>query len=114
MLTAIMLASMAFAQDTVTAGEVPKLNAQLFRPTIDGRHTLWTDDASVDPNAYTSARFLLEYVNDPLVYSYSDGTTDGGRARSISARRALYSDTFRRRNPAISSVFALIPAGVSM
>ncbi|MCB9743356.1 MAG: OmpA family protein [Alphaproteobacteria bacterium] len=74
MLFTLMLASVAMAQDTVSAGEVPELNAQLFRPTIDGRHTLWTDDAYVEPNAYTSGRVLLQYVNDPMVYEFSDGT----------------------------------------
>ena len=52
---ALALSSAALAQDTV-GGEVPALNSQLFRPSIDAENTLWTDDSVVDSSALGSAR----------------------------------------------------------
>ncbi len=49
-----------------------EFNAQIFRPTIDGQATLWTDDAQRAQNGAFSGRFLLSYANDPFVYVSDD------------------------------------------
>src|SRR5262245_18438104 len=58
----------------VTTGDVPELNAQLFRPCIDAAGLLWADDAGKREEGF-SGRLLLQYVDDPLVYVDSQGTT---------------------------------------
>ncbi len=70
-----VLAGLAQAQDDdVSAGDAPEINAQLFRPSIDSRHTLWTDESVSGATRDTSFRAALHYVNDPLVYTYADDT----------------------------------------
>ncbi|MCB9764305.1 MAG: OmpA family protein [Alphaproteobacteria bacterium] len=71
MITAILLSGVALAQDVSTNGEVPTLNAQLFRPSIDSFSNLWVDDATRAPNKYTTARAMFNYSNDLLVYTNS-------------------------------------------
>ncbi|MFT5686131.1 MAG: outer membrane protein OmpA-like peptidoglycan-associated protein [Myxococcota bacterium] len=67
MLTSLLLTSLASAQQ-VTDGDVPALNSQLFQPTIDGNRSLWLNDSAVgDPGSW-STRFLLQWLNDPLLY----------------------------------------------
>ena len=79
-LTCILLllgaADHAHAQDLGETDPVvsPALNAQNYRPPVDSRQTLWTDDASLGPNGYFQGRFFLHYANDPLVYHYEDGS----------------------------------------
>lgn len=77
MLSILFLSGLVHAQDSTTepvsGGEIPELNAQLFRPTIDSPYLLWTDESLKMPNRYTSARFLLDYANDPLVYTPNGG-----------------------------------------
>ena len=51
----------------VSGGELPTLNAQTFRPSIDGDRLLWADDAA-RREATGVGRLLLQYVDDPLVY----------------------------------------------
>lgn len=47
--------------------DVPELNTQLFRPTVDGPRTLWVDDSHV-PDGWTwGTRLLLDYVHAPFV-----------------------------------------------
>jgi hypothetical protein len=66
----------ASAQDQVVgAAQAPDFNAQIFRPTIDGRRTLWTDDATRGGHNQGTARLLFHYTDSPLVYEYDDGTT---------------------------------------
>ena len=52
----------------VTNGEIPEINAQTFRPTIDGDGLLWVDDAGRRRGSLAGGRLLLQYVDDPLVY----------------------------------------------
>lgn len=69
MLLLLLTAAPALAQST------PELNAQLFRPSIDGQTTLWADDATFFPELRPSARLLLNYASDPLVFESADGET---------------------------------------
>lgn len=64
-----MLAWMALApaMAQVVGGEVPEINAQTFRPSIDGAGLLWADDAG-RRRGPAQGRVLLQYVDDPLVY----------------------------------------------
>ncbi len=72
-MVSLWLATTAFGQ-AVTDGEIPSLNAQRFRPTIDGERTLWVDDArDAWRDNEVTARLLLSYTDEPLVY-----TNDGG------------------------------------
>lgn len=64
------------ATGTVLAQTAPDLNAQIFRPTIDGQRTLWADDATFYKSVRPSARFLFQYVNDPLVYRFDDASDE--------------------------------------
>lgn len=69
----LLLTALAPAQE-YTQAEVPDgLNAQLFRPSIDSERTLWTNDTLRAPNASSSARALLSYTSDPMVYVRGDG-----------------------------------------
>ncbi len=70
----LLLSTPSLAQEVVADGATPQLNAQLFRPSIDGRQTFWLNDAAVGESGDLTSRFLLQWVNDPLVYSTSDGT----------------------------------------
>ncbi|MEN0064941.1 MAG: OmpA family protein [Myxococcota bacterium] len=65
--------SLAMAQP-VTDGAVPTLNAQRFRPTLDGRSTLWTDDARPSRGQTVQLRSLLHYADEPLAYTAIDGS----------------------------------------
>jgi len=65
-----LLAPFAAAQSV--NGEIPSINAQNFRPSIDSTRTLWVDDASVQDRTYMG-RLLFHYVANPLVYEYDDG-----------------------------------------
>lgn len=81
-LVQLILTTSAFAQTTGTntgtntnpAGQVfnngtmPELNAQNFRPTIDGKRTLWSDDASRGKHNSPFARLLFHYTANPLIY----------------------------------------------
>ncbi len=72
MLSLMLAASAALAQ---TSPSSPDLNAQIFRPSIDGQRTLLVDDATVSRRFRPSARLLFQYVNDPLVYVVDDQQT---------------------------------------
>lgn len=73
MIAALALTSAATAQVT-TNGDLPDLNAQTFRPTIDGARTLVVDDATM-PETGGSFRVLLSYHDDLLVYTPDGGDT---------------------------------------
>jgi outer membrane protein OmpA-like peptidoglycan-associated protein len=65
--------SLAHAQDA-TAVPTPELDSQLYRMPIDAEATLWTNDAGTAPTNHFMGRFALNYMKDPLVYRYADGT----------------------------------------
>jgi OmpA-OmpF porin, OOP family len=75
-MTLLGAASIAFGQ-TTSGGDLPDLNAQHFRPTVDGQRTLWTDDAGRGLDRQVSGRLVLGYADDPLVYQLEDGTQLG-------------------------------------
>jgi outer membrane protein OmpA-like peptidoglycan-associated protein len=68
----LLLLSSVFAQN-VTDAAVPVMNAQLFRPSIDSKSTLWTDQTLAAGDRYTMARAIVHYANDPLVYVAKNG-----------------------------------------
>lgn len=71
----LLLSAPSGAQEIVTGGAVPDgLNGQVFRPSIDSERTLWTNDTLLAPDAYSMGRFMLSYVNDPLIYIDGAGT----------------------------------------
>lgn len=79
MLTSLMLMGVAYAQvasGTVTGGDVPELNAQAFRPSIDSRPYFWITDTALLKEGAPSFRGTLSYTKDPLVYYSSDETVD--------------------------------------
>jgi len=64
------------ATSAVMAQSAPNMNAQLMRPSVDGAHTLWTDDATFARRLLPQARLLFQYVNDPLVFQPADASAD--------------------------------------
>jgi outer membrane protein OmpA-like peptidoglycan-associated protein len=68
----LLLLATAGAQEATDIG-LPELNAQLWRPPVDGTHTLWTLDAGVAPEKHFQARALASYAMDPLVVIFEDG-----------------------------------------
>ncbi len=74
MLLLTILSAAAIAQDHPDI-EMPDLNAQAFRPTIDGRSTLWTDDASLARAGTYSLRLAMNWAHNPLVVRWSDDST---------------------------------------
>lgn len=51
----------------------PDANGQLFRPSIDATHTLWTTDTGRAPNGYVLARGMVHYANRPVTFVGDDG-----------------------------------------
>src|SRR5262245_15365878 len=70
-----VLCATAFGQ--ATGGEVPDLNAQTLRPSIDGDRLLWADDAGKRESGTFTGRLLVHYTDDPLVYVDDQGTSTG-------------------------------------
>jgi len=68
-----MLVLISFAMAQVTGGAPPSTSAQLFRPSIDGTHTLWADDTARADNGSLVARGVLQYVRNPLLWESGDG-----------------------------------------
>jgi outer membrane protein OmpA-like peptidoglycan-associated protein len=64
----LALAGPAYAQST----EV-ELNAQHFRPSVDGDHAIWTDPSAALPSGTGTARLLFSYTNRPFVYLPAGG-----------------------------------------
>ncbi|TVQ93500.1 MAG: PEGA domain-containing protein [Deltaproteobacteria bacterium] len=60
----LFLSLLALAQDG--ASDLPPMNVQTFRPSIDSERTLWTDDTGVVDQG-PSARMMLGYQRDPMV-----------------------------------------------
>ncbi|HNH45483.1 MAG TPA: tetratricopeptide repeat protein, partial [Myxococcota bacterium] len=66
--------SLAAAQDTVTGGDAPALNSQIFRPSIDSHSFFRILDTDLPVQRF-SAGGLLSYTKSPLQYTTADGTT---------------------------------------
>src|SRR5688572_22035065 len=83
----VSLAAPALAQDV----EVPPINTQLFRPTLDAPGLLGTDDATRLPSGAVSARALFSYADEPLIYSetIAGQTTDYQLVSSVVQLDAL-------------------------
>ena len=71
-LTALLLVAAASAQDVTDIG-LPDINAQLWRPPVDGTHTLWTLDSGMAPDRHFVARAAASYAMDPLVAVFESG-----------------------------------------
>ncbi len=75
-LTAVLTAPLAFAQSEPSS---PDIDAQIFRPSIDAGHTLWTDDTGREGLGEDGGDFLargvLHYANRPATFVYDDGQT---------------------------------------
>ncbi len=67
----LLLTSLALGQ--TTGGDVPAINAQLFRPSIDATKTLWTNDTYKASSGYLSGRFAMHYAKDPAIWVREDG-----------------------------------------
>lgn len=76
MLPILLALGVARAQSATPS---PDLNAQTFRPTLDGARTLLVDDAAFSQYLRPSARILFQYVNDPLIF-----VEDGQQTRIVS------------------------------
>lgn len=72
-----LLLGVASAQDVVSGGDTPPLDAQLFRPTLTGGRTVWVDEVGTSADPGFGGRALLHYTNDPLVYRAADGEVTG-------------------------------------
>lgn len=72
MLLLALLTTSAFAQD-VTGGDMPALNAQAFRPSVDSFHFFRTTETEALRDRALFFRGVLGYAHRPLVY-YPDGT----------------------------------------
>jgi len=57
------------------AGDIPAINVQNFRPSIDAERTIWVDDARIQDRPWM-ARALLHYTLNPLAYALEDGTRE--------------------------------------
>lgn len=69
-----LLFAAALAQEVVhVTPDLPGVNAQLFRQSLDAQGTLWTNDASMRPTKYFMARAAFEYTRDPFLFEWSDG-----------------------------------------
>lgn len=64
----LLFALSALAQDPVQGGDVPAINGQIFRPALDSTGLLWTSETQVAREDPLTGRFLMSYVNDPVVY----------------------------------------------
>jgi outer membrane protein OmpA-like peptidoglycan-associated protein len=68
-----MVLWIASAMAQVTGGAPPEANAQLFRPTVDGTHTLWADDSGQAPDGWFGARGLFQYTRNPVIWTSGSG-----------------------------------------
>lgn len=68
----LALCTAALAQDASKI-PMPELNAQAYRPSIDSRATLWTDDAYLSPAGRFTMRVSGGWARNPLVVVWDDG-----------------------------------------
>lgn len=69
-----ILVAAAWAQDAVTDGATPLLNAQTFRPSMDSHEFFRAIDTDLGTRGF-AARGIASYTLAPLQYTYWDGTT---------------------------------------
>jgi outer membrane protein OmpA-like peptidoglycan-associated protein len=69
---AALLCSAALAQG-VAGGDVPSIDAQLFRPSVDASSLLGTDDSYVGDELAGTGRLLMQWAHQPLVYYPNEG-----------------------------------------
>jgi outer membrane protein OmpA-like peptidoglycan-associated protein len=69
-----LLAAAAWAQDTVTDGATPALDAQTFHPSMDSHEFFRAVDTDLGERGF-AARGIASYTLAPLQYTYWDGTT---------------------------------------
>lgn len=67
----LFLSALAMGQQADVA-----TNTQLLHPTIDGTHTLWTDDSGTRFTGWTAARALFSYTHRPFIYQPSGGSEE--------------------------------------
>lgn len=70
MITTLLMLS-ALAQEREEP-EVPDVDVQEFRQSLDAESTLWTNDASMRPSKYFIVRTGFGYMRDPFVFQYED------------------------------------------
>ena len=70
--TFALVGGLALAQG-VSGGDVPNIDAQLFRPSVDASTLLGTDDSHVSDDLTGSGRLLLQWAHQPLVYYPDSG-----------------------------------------
>jgi len=92
MLTPLLAATLAFAQ----AGP-PQMDAQLFRPSIDSRHSLWADDGSMAPLGTSMARVNVHWFQGSLGVVRNSGEELHGidNALALDLGGAVYLDFVR-------------------
>ena len=66
-----MLALSAFGQESTD--DLVRLNAQVFRPSVDASHTLWSDDSAVRDDGVVTGKAMVQYANGPYVEPGSEG-----------------------------------------
>lgn len=97
---AAVAAGLLFAMPAAAQGlqddgtiEVPKLSSDLFRPSVDGERTLWTDDAGLPEAKTFYLRTSLYWVNRPFVWEWNSGKVEtvvaNATALNISAAYGL-------------------------
>ena len=65
----ILASLLPFAHaELVQNGEIPKFNAQSFRPAVDSYQFLWINDTSMGKTGTFNYRSTLSYANSPVVY----------------------------------------------
>lgn len=70
----LLLAGLASAQSADDPLN-PEMTAQLWRPTVDARTSMWTDDTSWAPGTWFMGRMAMSYMSSPIQYEYDNGDT---------------------------------------
>ncbi len=80
-----------------TAQTAPPVDAAVFRPSIDSRSMVWTDDATMYDVGDSSARVGVHYFNGTIAAVDEDGTELQGidNALAFDLAGALYFDVLR-------------------
>ena len=68
----LLLTQIAFAEDVVSGGDVPALNAQTFTPSLDSHHFFRVVDADL-PTLSLSGNALLSYATPAVQYTDATG-----------------------------------------
>jgi outer membrane protein OmpA-like peptidoglycan-associated protein len=68
-----LLLAAALAQESERVDvEVPDLDVQLFRQSLDAESTIWTNDAGMRPSKYFTVRTGFSYMRDPFLFQFDD------------------------------------------